>query len=126
MRQSGLCVISPTGFEFRSTDGYAAVEEKLRNLFPRLFDWMYDSEPYDSTTASWLICMKPPNQKSLAVYSDNQQLPNGSDIIGAYQLVKAKSGIKDRFLYLGKPSSLTQYVVVCSNLLFFSDTGMCS
>lgn len=97
--------MNPAGFEFRSTDSYAAVEEKLRNHFPRLFEWLYDSEPYDSTTASWLICVKPPHQKTLAVYSDDQRLPNGSDIIGASQLVKGKSGIKDRFLYLGKLSS---------------------
>ena len=111
MKQSGLCIMNPAGIEFRSSDDYATIEEKLRNLFPRLFDWMCDSEPYDSTTASWLICVKSPHQKPLAVYSDDQQLPNGDDIITASQLAKGKSGIKDRCLYLGKP--LTQYVIVC-------------
>ena len=115
MKQSGLCVMDPAGFEFCSTDGYATVEEKLRNLFPRLFDWLCDSDPYDSTTSPWLICVKSPHQKTLAVYLDDQRLPTGKAVIEACQLAKGKSGIKDRYLYLGKP--FTQYVV-CSNLLF--------
>ena len=60
MKQSGLCVMKDTGFEFRSTDTYSIIDDKLRNLFPNLFDWIMESEPYDSTTSSWLICMKPP------------------------------------------------------------------
>ena len=98
--------MNPAGFEFRSSDNYSMVEEKLCTLFPRLFDWMLDAEPYDSPTSSWLICMKPPYRKNLVVYSNDQQLPTGLDIVTACQLAKSKSGIKDRFLYLGEPSAL--------------------
>ena len=91
------------GFEFLSTDTYSTIDEKLRNLFPNLFDWIMESEPYDATTYSWLICMKPPYRKSLVVYSDDRLLPTGFDIITACQLAKSKAGIQDRVLYLGEP-----------------------
>lgn len=102
MKQSGLCVMKGAGFEFLSTDTYSTIDEKLRNLFPNLFDWIIESEPYDATTSSWLICMKPPYRKNLVVYSDDQCLPTGFDIITACQLSKSKAGIQDRVLYLGE------------------------
>ena len=102
MKQSGLCVMKGTGFEFQSTDTYSIIDEKLRNLFPNLFDWIIESEDYDTTTSSWLICMKPPYRKSLAVYSDDQSLPTGFDIITVCQLAKSKAGVQDRVLYLGE------------------------
>ena len=97
-----------TGFEFHSGDTYATLDEKLRTLFPNLFDWICESEPYDATISSWLICMKPPYRKGLIVYSDDQALPTGSDIIAACQLGKSKAGIQDRILYLGKPNYSSQ------------------
>lgn len=105
MKQCGLCIINPTGFEFRSTDSYSTVDEKLRNLFPRLFDWICHSEPDTATTSSWLVCMKAPWKNNLVVYSDDAQLPSGLDIIASCQLSKSKSGMKDRVLYLGEPST---------------------
>ena len=102
MKQSGLCIMKGSGFEFHSNDTYAAIDEKLRNLFPNLFDWICESEPHDATTSSWLICMKPPYRKSLVVYSDDRSLPSGLDIITACQLGKSKVGVHDRILYLGK------------------------
>ena len=40
----------------------------------------------------FIICMRPPYRKSLVVYSDNQSLPMGFDIITACQLSKSKAG----------------------------------
>jgi len=98
-----------SGFEFRSTDTYSIIDVKLRIHFPRLFDWMSESEPDDAITSSWLICMKPPySRKSLIVYSDDQSLPSGFDIITACQLVKSKAGVQDRVLYLGMPLLVTE------------------
>lgn len=102
MKQSGLCVMKGSGFNFRSGDTYSTIDDKLRNLFPKLFDWIIESEPYDATTSSWLICMRPPYRKSLVVYSDDQSLPTGFDIITACQLSKSKAGVHDRVLYLGE------------------------
>ena len=102
MKQSGLCVRKDSGFEFRSTDSYSMVEDKLRAVFPKLFDWIAKYEPDDATTSSWLICMKSPySRRSLIVYSDDQDLPTGSDIITACQLSRGKVGVQNRVLYLG-------------------------
>lgn len=108
MKQFGLCIMKGTGFEFRSGDTYSTIDEKLRNLFPKLFNWICESEPYDTAVSSWLICMKPPYRKSLVVYSDDQSLPTGFDIITACQLGKSKAGVQDRILYLGKPYYLDE------------------
>lgn len=99
MKQSGLCMKS-SGFDFHPNDTYAVLDEKLQNLFPKLFDWLCESESYDATTSSWLICFKPP-RKPLAVYSDDR-LPTGDDIITACQFANAKVGISQRTLFLGK------------------------
>lgn len=103
MKQSGLCVMKDSGFEFLATDTYSIVEDKLRALFPNLFTWMSESEPNNSTTSSWLICMKQAySRKSLIVYSDDQSLPTGFDIITAcHHLSKGKMGVQNRVLYLG-------------------------
>jgi len=68
--------MDPAGFEFRPSDGYATVEEKLRKLFPRPFDWLCDSDPSDSTTSPWLICVKSPHQK---IWQSTQTI-NGSQL----------------------------------------------
>ena len=103
MKQAGLCVMRDSGFNFHATDTYSMVDEKLWELFPRLFDWLCDSEPYDAETSSWLICMKTAySRKSLVVFSDDQALPTGFDIMTACQLAKGKVGHSHRILYLGK------------------------
>lgn len=113
MKQSGLCVLRESGFEFRSTDTYSTIEDKLRVLFPKLFNWISISEPDDTNTSSWLICMKPPYaKKTLTVYSDDQSLPTGFDIITACQLSKSKVGLKNRVLYLGRPFILLIYFIL--------------
>jgi hypothetical protein len=72
MKQSGLCVLKDSRFDFHSTDTFATIDEKLRIIFPRLFDWLSETELDDMTTSSWLICMKPPyTRRSLVVYSDD-------------------------------------------------------
>ena len=109
MKQFGLCAMKGTGFEFCSGDTYSTINEKLRNLFPKLFNWICESELYyDTTVSSWLICMKPPYHKSLVVYSDDQSLPTGFDIITACQLGKSKAGVQNQILYLGKPYYLDE------------------
>jgi hypothetical protein len=102
MKQSGLCVMKDSGFEFLATDPYSIVEDKLRTIFPNLFDWMSEHEPDDSTTSPWLICMKQAySRKSLIVCSDDQSLPTGFDIITACNhLAKGKVGVQNRVLYL--------------------------
>ena len=102
MKQSGLCVMKSSGFEFHPDDTYSTVDEKLRNLFPKLFDWLCESEPepYDAPTSSWLVCLKAP-RRDLAVFSDDK-LPTGSDLIDACRLGKPKVGIANRVLFLGK------------------------
>lgn len=113
MKQSGLCVLRESGFEFLSTDTYSTIEDKLRVLFPKLFNWISISEPDDSNTSSWLICMKPPySRKSLIVYSDDQSLPTGFDIITACQLSRSKVGLQKRVLYLGRPFILAIYFIL--------------
>ena len=107
MKQSGLCVMKDSGFEFLPSDTYSIVDNKLRNLFPVLFDWMSRFEPDNATTSSWLVCMKPPyTRKSLVIYSDDQTLPTGFDIMTACHLLKAKVGVQNHILYLGKFPSL--------------------
>lgn len=107
MKQSGLCVMKDSGFEFLPSDTYSMVDDKLRILFPVLFDWICKSDPDDAITSSWLVCMKPPyTRKSLVVYSDDQTLPTGFDIMTACQLSKTKVGVQNRILYLGKLSLL--------------------
>ncbi len=102
MKQSGLCVMKNSGFEFRSTDTYPTIDEKLRDLFPKLFDWMFETEPEDATTSSWLVCMKPPYLRSnLVVYSDDQALPTGFDLFTASHLAKGKVSVQSRALFLG-------------------------
>ena len=92
-----------SGFEFHTNDTYSAVEEKLRGLFPVLFDWLYKAEPDDAETSSWLICMKPPYaRRSLVVYSDDRHLPTAFDIMTACQLAKSRVGVQNRTLYLGE------------------------
>ncbi len=113
MKQSGLCIMKDSGFEFRLTDTYLMVEDILRPLFPKLFDWISEMEPDDATTSSWLICMKPPySRKSLIVYSDDQSLPTGFDVITACQLSKRKVGVQNRILYLGKPLAFVSYFIL--------------
>ena len=102
MRQSGLCVMSSSGFEFLHSDTYSTIDDKLWALFPKVFDWIIETEPSDEMTSSWLICMKPPYRKELLVISDDRSLPTGSDIITACQLAKSKAGVQDRVLYLGE------------------------
>ena len=115
MKQSGLCVMKDSGFEFRSTDTYSTIEDKLRVLFPKLVNWISISEPDDSSTSSWMICMKPPySRKSLIVYSDDQSLPSGFDIITACQLSRSKVGLQNRVLYLGRT-----FIFVIYSLLNF-------
>jgi hypothetical protein len=119
MKQSGLCVMKDSGFEFLATDTYSTVEDKLRALFPNLFHWLSESEPDDATTSSWLICMKQPySRKSLIVYSDDQSLPTGFDMITAcHQLSKGKLGVQNRVLYLGNFLFLLYLLLkcICSN-----------
>jgi hypothetical protein len=96
-----------SGFEFHASDNYSMVDDKLCILFPNLFHWMSDSEPNNAITSSCLVCMKPPySRKSLVVYSDDRALPTGFDIMTACQLAKAKVGVQNRVLYLGKFSPL--------------------
>jgi len=103
MKQAGLCIMRDSGFDFHATNTYLMIDEKLRELFPCLFDWLCDTEPYDADTSLWLICMKPPySRKSLVVFSDDQALPTGFDIMTACQLAKGKVGQSCRILYLGK------------------------
>lgn len=119
MKQSGLCVLRDSGFEFRSSDTYSTIEDKLRVLFPKLFNWISISEPDDASTSSWLICMKPPySRKSLIVYSDDQSLPTGFDIITACQLSRSKVGLQNQVLYLGRSLIL----IVCFILNFLAVT----
>ncbi len=103
MKQSSLCVMRESGFEFHSTDSYLVVEDKLRVLFPKLFNWISKSEWDDATTSSWLICMRLPYaRKSLIVYSDDQSLPTSFDIFTACQLLNSKVGFQNWVLYLGR------------------------
>lgn len=108
MIQSGLAVRRNRGFEFRSTDSYATCDEMLRNLFPRLFNWIDENEDDNSELSSWLIGFKTPYKKRIAVYSDDS-LPTGSDILSSCQISKAKAGIRERTLYLGKDFNLSFY-----------------
>ena len=111
MKQSGICVMKGSGgFEFRPDDTYSELDEKLRNHFPKLWDWMCESDPYDTIKSSWLVCMKPP-RKSLIVYSDDR-LPTGSNIITACQLAKSKVSISNRTLYLGKSFAITSIITI--------------
>jgi hypothetical protein len=113
MKQSGLCVLRESGFEFHSTDTYSMIEDKLRVLFPKLFNWISLSEPDDTDTSSWLICMKEPySRKSLIVYSDDQSLPTGFDIMSACQLSRSKVGFQNRVLYLGRSFILVIYFIL--------------
>ena len=112
MKQSGLCVMKDSGFEFHASDSYSLLDSKLCNLFPDLFEWINKSKPDDATTSSWLVCMKPPySRKSLVVYSDvvysdDRALPTGFDIMTACHLAKTKVGVQNQVLYLGKHSTL--------------------
>ena len=118
MKQSGLCVMKDVGFEFLSTDTYSDVDGKLYHLFPKLFEWLCQSEDDDTTGSSWLICVKPPySRKRLVVYSDDRTLPTGFDIMTACQMSKSKAGVQDRILYLGK--SLVQSYPQYANLLSY-------
>jgi hypothetical protein len=125
MKQSGLCVMKDSGFEFLTTDTYSDLDDKLRVLFPNLFDWMSESEPDNAINSSWLICTKPPySHKSLAVYSDDRALPTGFDMIAACHLAASKVGVQNRVLYLGK---LFYFVYFNTNPLFyFSNSESCS
>ncbi|KAF8801926.1 hypothetical protein BYT27DRAFT_7261566 [Phlegmacium glaucopus] len=101
MKQSSLCLMKDSGFDFLSSDTYSIIDNKLHILFPDLFDWICESEPDNATTSSWLICMKPPySQRSLAVYSDDWSLPTGFDIMTACKLAKSKVGVQNQVLYL--------------------------
>lgn len=103
MRQSGLCVMKDSGFDFHANETYSTINAKLHDLFPGLFDWLSEAEPDDAENSSWLICMKTPySRKSLVVYSDDRHLPTGFDIITACKLAKSKVGVQNRVLYLGK------------------------
>ena len=103
MRQSGLCVMKDSGFDFHANDTYSTIDKKLHDLFPDLFNWICEAEPDDAETSSWLICMKLPYScKSLVVYSDDWHLPTGFDIMTACQLAKSKVGVQNQVLYLGK------------------------
>lgn len=103
MKQSGLCVMKDSGFEFLASDMYSMVDNKLQILFPDLFSWISESEPDDAITSSWLVCMKPPySWKSLVVYSADQALLTGFDIMTACQLAKNKVGVQNQVLYLDK------------------------
>jgi len=99
MKQSGLCVMKSSGFEFHPEDTYSTVDEKLRIIFPKLFDWLCESEPHDAPTSPWLICLKAP-RRDLAVFSDDK-LPTGADIIDACRFGGPKVGISNRILFLG-------------------------
>ena len=129
MKQSGLCAMKDSGFQFRTTDTYSMIEDQLRILFPKLFTWISDSEPEDTTTSSWLICMKPPySRKSLIVYSDDQSLPTGFDIFNACQISTRKVGLPLRVLYLGMPFPfavifLLSSCPICSNKSFCSSSS---
>jgi hypothetical protein len=101
MIQSGLAVRRNSGFSFSATDSYLTCDEKIRNLFPKLFRWISENEPDEATDSSWLICMKVPYRKKLEVYSDDH-LPSGFDIITSCQQAKSKAGVRERTLYLGK------------------------
>ena len=89
-----------SGFGFHPDDTYLTVDEKLQIIFPKLFDWLCESEPYDAPTSPWLICLKAPC-RDVAVYSDDK-LPTGADIIDACWFGKPKVGISNRILFLGK------------------------
>ena len=51
MKQLGLCVMKSSRFEFHPDDTYSTVDEKLRIIFPKLFDWLCELEPYDKIDA---------------------------------------------------------------------------
>ena len=100
MKQLGLCIMKSSSFGFHLDDTYSTVDEKLWIIFPKLFDWLCESEPYDAPTSPWLICLKAPC-RDVAVYSDDK-LPTGADIIDACWFGKPKVGISNRILFLGK------------------------
>ena len=128
MKQSGLCVMKDSGFEFLSSNTYSIIDQKLSNLFPDLFDWMCKSEPDDALTSSWLICMKPSYaRKSLIVYSDDRSLPTGFDIMTACQLSKSKVGVQNWVFYLGKLFPfLCLMACIQTCYFYFSYSGICS
>ncbi|KAF8800930.1 hypothetical protein BYT27DRAFT_7227074 [Phlegmacium glaucopus] len=70
MKQSSLCLMKDSGFDFLSSDTYSIIDNKLCILFPDLFDWICESEPDDATTSSWLIY--------------DRSLPTGFDIMTAF------------------------------------------
>jgi len=93
MKQLGLCVMKSSRFEFHPDDTYSTVDEKLQIIFPKLFDWLCELEPYDTATSPWLICLKAPC-RDLAVYSDDKQLPTGADVmlnIGSFEHRKSST-----------------------------------
>ncbi|KIM38494.1 hypothetical protein M413DRAFT_75940, partial [Hebeloma cylindrosporum] len=109
MKQSGLCVMKSSGFEFHPDDTYATVDGKLQIIFPKLFDWLYESEPDDASTSPWLVCLKGP-RRDLGLYSDDR-LPTGADIIDACRFGKPKVGVSNRILFL-----VTRYPVPVEKL----------
>lgn len=90
-----------TGYHFLSTDTYSIIDDKLQVLFPKLFEWLSQDDP-QGTATSWLICCKPPYTKSIAVHSDDTDLPNGFEIMKSCSMSKSKTNPQDRILYLGK------------------------
>lgn len=104
MRQSGLCIMRESGYDFLSTDSYATLDAKFHALFPKLYDYFGEQDITDGSEslASWLICMKLPHKQGIVVFSDDQELPTGFDIMQACRMSKSKAGINERTLYLGE------------------------
>ena len=101
LRQHGLCIISTEGFTFSSTDSHQDIDDKLRELFPAIFQW-FDPLLHYPSCSQWPICSKHcHHKKGVMVNSDDRKLPDGADIIAACQVGTGKVNFMDLTLFLG-------------------------
>jgi hypothetical protein len=119
LRQHGLCVVNPEGFIFYAEDTHEDLENKFRELFPPLFQWLDDTMSDFLDLSRWMICSKRCNhRKGVMVNSDDRKLPDGGDIIAACQGGPGKVNFLDLTLFLGMHSFLSSLTLIQFNIFY--------
>ena len=107
----GLAVANcTTGIDFAYEGNFWDVEEKLRSLFPTLFEW-FDTLPKvegnsdnrfgdPADLPQWLLCTKLPGRSSGVSIAAGVAFPTGSDI--DFNVQTKRSGFRENILILSK------------------------
>lgn len=101
--QKGLAKMVNSGIEFRKSWTYEEIRHALRELFPRLFEYLdnIDESAADNLSAEyppWVLCV--PRRRRLAIVPNLH--PDGATV--HFNKSTSRGGYRESYIYIGEYS----------------------